>query len=135
MVTEARLSPEKAFSPMKVTPSGMMIEEELVVSKHEKALCPMILTLLGIIVLLHPKISSFVPVLIMALQLSRESYTGLFGSTTMELSLSHIRKADCPSDFERCERQPGAGPDICSEIGSMDMTVLGMVIEVRFFNL
>jgi hypothetical protein len=40
----------------------------------EKAFLPMLVTLLGMVVFLHPAINVFEAVSIMALQLSRESY-------------------------------------------------------------
>ena len=43
----------------------------------------MVLTLVGIVVFIHPKISVFVAVSIIALQLFRESYAGLPDATTM----------------------------------------------------
>ena len=51
----------------------------------EKAEPPMLVTLLGIIVLLHPRIKVLDAVSIMALQFSRESYFGLSVATWMEV--------------------------------------------------
>jgi hypothetical protein len=48
-----------------------------------KALCPIHSTVSGIDVVLHPHIKPFVSVLIIALQLSRESYEVLSGLTIM----------------------------------------------------
>jgi hypothetical protein len=45
---------------------------------------PMLVTLLGMVVFLHPAISLLLPDSIRALQLSRESYTGFPLSTSIE---------------------------------------------------
>ena len=56
----------------------------------------MLVTLLGIIVVLHPECSVFVAVSIIALQLFRESYTGFPSSTTIEVKPEQLKKAPCP---------------------------------------
>ena len=61
----------KAFSPIVVTLLGMFID--IKPEQYSKADSPMIVTLLGMTVFLHPNISVFVSVSIMALQFSRES--------------------------------------------------------------
>ena len=77
--------------PIDVTELGMEIE---VIPVHlSNAYSPIEVTVLGIIVLLHPEISVFVAVSIIALQLSRESYTGFAVSTIKELSFSQRTKA------------------------------------------
>ena len=70
---------------MLVTLLGMVTEVRLVQSS--KALLPMLVTLLGIMVFLQPTISVFDAVSIIALQLLRESYTVFPDSTTMEVRL------------------------------------------------
>ena len=55
----------------------------------EKAANPIDVTLLGIIVFWHPLINWFVAVSMMALQLSRESYTGLLLLTSIDVMLLH----------------------------------------------
>ena len=85
MVTEVKpLQPEKAYSPIEVTELGM-------------------------IVLLHPAISVFVEVSIIALQLSRESYFVFPLSTTIEVK---------PEQPEMAARP-------------IEVTELGMVTEVK----
>ena len=64
---------------MLVTLLPMVMEVKLV--QLENAELPMLVTLLGITVVLNPAISSFLAVSIIALQLSRESYT-LFSEST-----------------------------------------------------
>ena len=70
---------------------------------------PMLVTLLGIIVFLHPIINSLLEVSIIALQLLRESYLLLPFSTTKEVRSEQPENAFCP----------------------MLVTLLGMVTEVR----
>ena len=53
----------------------------------------MLVTLLGIVVSLHPAIKVFVLVSIIALQLSLESYIALSSATTMEVKLGQPLKA------------------------------------------
>ena len=65
------VQPEKASQPMLVTLFGISIEVSPV--QPLKAYQPMLVTLFGITVFLHPRIKLLVDVLIMALQLSRES--------------------------------------------------------------
>ena len=56
----------------------------------------MVFTPSGIFVVEKPWISLFVAVSMMALQLSRESYLGLFGSISNEVMLSHPPKGESP---------------------------------------
>ena len=56
----------------------------------------MVLTLVGIVVFIHPKISVFVAVSIIALQLFRESYAGLPDATTMLVNPEQLAKAKSP---------------------------------------
>ncbi len=69
----------------------------------------MLVTLLGIIVFLHPAINVLVAVSMMALQFSRESYLGLLESTFIDVRLEQLPKAKYP----------------------ILVTLLGMVIEVK----
>jgi hypothetical protein len=64
---------------MDITELGMTKEVKSLLP--EKAYSLMDLTVLGMVVLLHPLTSAFVIVAIMALQFSRESYTVLPLST------------------------------------------------------
>ena len=66
-------------------------------------------TLLGMIVFLHPAIKVLFEVSMMALQLLRESYFGFPLSTVMDVRSLQYSKAELP----------------------MDVTLLGMVIDVR----
>ena len=76
---------------MLVTLLGITTEVKL--EQYRKALDPMLVTLLGIVVLLHPAINVFVWVSIIALQLSLESYVGLPSATAMEVKLEQPSKA------------------------------------------
>ena len=70
---------QKASSPIVRTLLGIVIDD--VKKRWEKAASPIEVTVLGIIVLIPPAINSFVLVFMMALQLSRESYSGFPSST------------------------------------------------------
>ena len=79
---------------MFVTLSGIVIEvrpEQL-----KKALPPMLVTLSGITLLLHPMKRVFVVVFIIALQLSLLSYTELFASTEIDVRPEQPEKAEDP---------------------------------------
>ena len=67
------------------------------------------ITVLGMIVLMQPAINALVRVLMMALQLSRESYTGFSASTTICSKLLQLENT----------------------LLAMEFTVFGMFIEVR----
>ena len=86
--------PSKAPSPIFFTDSGiiMLLSDE----QPSKALSPIFVTDSGIIVDLQPKIRVFVFVSIMALQPSRESYTGLSSATTILSSDAQLVKAYHP---------------------------------------
>ena len=73
------------------------------------AFSPILVTLLGIIVFLHPVIKLFDEVSIIALQFSRESYMELPLSTLMEVRPRHAKNAYFP----------------------IVVTLLGIVMEVR----
>ena len=72
---------------MLVTPLGIVTLVKLV--QPLKALLPMLVTLFGITVFLHPVIKVFVAVSIIALQLFLESYVLLLLSTVIDTRLSH----------------------------------------------
>ena len=84
----------KVAQPIVVTLSGIVIEVRS--EQSTKAQSPILVTLFGITVFLHPKISVFVDVSIIALLLSRESYTVLPDSTMMEARPAQPQKADAP---------------------------------------
>lgn len=88
--------PANASFPMVLTEFGMVSED---ISEHElNALSPIMVTVLGIIVALHPEISLFVDVSMIALQPSLESYTALSGTTTMLTKL--LQPENTPSRIE-----------------------------------
>ena len=74
-----------------------------------KALPPILVTLLGIVVFLQPAMRVLVAVLIIALQFSRLSYVEFLLSTTMEVKEEQSPKAELP----------------------MLVTLLGIVTEVK----
>ena len=76
---------------MLVTLLGIVTEVKA--EQPMKAYPSILVTLLGIIVVLHPKCSVFVAVSIIALQLFRESYTGFPSSTTIEVKREQEQKA------------------------------------------
>ena len=95
IVTEVRPEqPENALLPMLVTLLGIVTEVRP--EQPENALLPMFVTLFGIIVFLQPKTKVLVVVSIMALQLSRESYTAFPEATLIEAKLSQPRNAISP---------------------------------------
>jgi hypothetical protein len=80
MTTEVKpLQPKNALSSIVVIPSEIVIEVRPV--HPSKAQLPIIVKLLGNIVFLHPITKELADVLIIALQSSRESNTGLRLST------------------------------------------------------
>ena len=92
----------------------------------------MLVTLLGIIVVLHPECSVFVAVSIIALQLFRESYTGFPSSTTIEVKPEQPLKALSPmlvtllgivTEVKPEQKKKAALP--------MLVTLLGIVTEVK----
>ena len=76
---------------MLVTLLGISTEVKL--EQPAKASSPMLVTLLGMVVSLHPAIKVFVWVSIIALQLFLESYAGLPSATAMEVKLEQPSKA------------------------------------------
>ena len=88
MVTEVSPEqPEKALSPIVVTLLGIVMDFSP--EQPKKAELPNFFTLLGITVVKQPRINVFVSVAIMALHLSRESYVVLPLSTIIEFRLLH----------------------------------------------
>ena len=89
-------------------------------------------TLLGIIVDEQPAIKLLVAVSMIALQLLRESYTGLPFSTTMETRLEQLRNAFFPMLVRLLgiiiEVRPEQYPNAHSP---MFVTLLGIVMDVR----
>ena len=84
MVMEVRPEQsQKASEPIVVTLLGMLMEVRP--EQPWKALFPIDFTLLGMVVFLQPVINVLDDVSIMALQLSRESYTALPLSTLIEV--------------------------------------------------
>ena len=84
MVTDVRpLQLWNAPFPMLVTPSGIVMEVSSL--QPPNAQFPMLVTLLGIIVFLQPAIRALYAVLMIALQLSLESYTVFPSSTVIEV--------------------------------------------------
>ena len=85
------LQQEKALLPMLVTLLGIVILVKPL--QPEKAQEPMLVTLLGITEFLQPVINLFVDFSIIALQLSRESYTVFPDSTTIDVKPLQSEKA------------------------------------------
>ena len=81
---------------MVVTLLGMTMDVRLL--QPQKALSPIQVTLLGITVLLQPYTSVFVPVSIMALQLSRLSYVVFPSSTMISSNAEQSAKILFPKD-------------------------------------
>ena len=103
------LQPENASCPIDLTELGMVNEVSL---QHQNAASPMDLIVLGMIVFLQPATSVLVEVSIIALQLSRESYLVLPGSTTID---SRLSSANAPIP--------------------MDLIELGMLIDIKLHPL
>ena len=80
VIPSSEVQSMKALSPIYITPSGIVIFLGDV--QPENAYCPIVVTDSGINVVLQIAIRVFVSVSIMALQPSRESYTGLPSATT-----------------------------------------------------
>ena len=86
--------PEKQELPKLVTDNG--ISTDVREEQPEKQLYPKLVTDEGIRVFLHPAIIAFCSVSMMALQPSRESYTGLLASTTMDSREEQPAKQSSP---------------------------------------
>lgn len=125
------VSPEqqaKAYSPIDVTEFGMV--KEVNPEQYSKASSPIEVTELGMVVFLQPTINLFVDVLIIALQLSRESYVSLFLSTTNEVSPEHPEKAQQPMEMTELGMVMEVNPEQHSKACSpMEMTELGIVMD------
>ena len=80
----------KAYLSILVTELGMIIDEIL---EYLKASSPMVVTVLGIVEEAHPRMRVLVAVLMMALQLLRESNVVLPDATLMEVSPEHPKNA------------------------------------------
>ena len=124
------IQPENGPSPRLVTLFGIVMAVRL--EHPKKALSPMPVTLLGIIVDEQPAIKLLVAVSMIALQLLRESYTGLPFSTTMETRLEQLRNASFPMLVRLLgiiiEVRPEQYPNAHSP---MFVTLLGIVMDVR----
>ena len=98
----------------------------------ENARLPMDVTLLGMIVFLHPAIKVLLLVSMMALQLLRESYFVLPFSTTIEVKPEQPKNALLPIDVTLLEIVIEVKPEQSRNAPlPMDVTLLGMVIEVK----
>ena len=117
--------------PIEVTLSGILIETRLLQPK--KALLPIEVTPLGIVVTEQPTSKRLLPVSMMALQFSRESYTALPSSTTIEVRFPlQLLKTLFPSEvtllgmvIEVRLLQPS------NALSPIEVTLLGIVMEVR----
>ena len=90
-------------------------------------------TVLGMVVFLHPTINSLSTVLIIALQLSRESYIVFPFSTMMDAILSELANGLSPILVTLFGMVIDASPSqLANAILPMLVTLLGMVIEVSF---
>ncbi len=86
----------KAPLPIDVTLEGMVNDVKPL--QPAKALLPIDVTFVGITVFLHPVINVLSAALIIALQLSRESYTVLPSSTIIDVKPLQTSKALRPID-------------------------------------
>lgn len=135
MVTEVKpLQPEKALSPILVTLLEMLMAVRLL--QPEKAPLPMHVTLSGMVDFLHPIKSVLVLVSMIALQLSRESYLGLPGITTIDSRPLHPSKAELLMliTLSGMVIDIKALQPVKAEL-SMLVTLSVMVIEVRLLHL
>ena len=129
-LTEVKsLQPQKAMLPIVVTELGMVTE---VMPEYSNALSAIEVTPSGIEVPLQPKSRVLVAVSIMALQLERESYTGLSDATFMVVrailcsnNTLPIFSTPLPMFTEAKEEQLMNAPSPNS------FTELGMVMEVK----
>ena len=120
---------EKALLPMDVTLLGIVMDVSPL--QYSKAFLPILVTLLGIIVSLHPDKIVLVAVLMMALQLSRESYMVLPFSTLIEVRLQP-EKAETPMLVTLLGMVTEVKPLQPEKAkSSMYLTLLGIVTEVR----
>ena len=98
----------------------------------QKALPPIDVTELGIIVLLHPTRRALLSVSIIALQLLRESYLGFPFSTTIDVKPEQPLKALMPIDVTELGMVTDVKPVQPKKAWSpIVVTELGMVTEVK----
>ena len=123
---------------MEVTELGMIIE---VKPDHANASTPIDVTVLGIIVFWHPEIKVFVAVSMMALLLSRESYTVFPSSTVMVSKLVQPAKGLMPIDVTELGRvivvkftHPSKAPSPMEVNPVKYCSSLKLVISVLFWN-
>ena len=92
----------------------------------------MAVTLLGIVVFLHPAINVLDDDSIMALQLLRESYLVFPSSTTMDVRPEQQQKASSPIDVRLLGMVTEVRPEQPSKaLRPILVTLLGIVMEVR----
>ena len=120
----------KAKLPISVTLLGIVTD---VRPEQPKKAPPSIdVTLLGISVFLQPAIRVLVAVSMIALQLSRESYTVFPFSTDMDVRLGQLEKANPPINVTLL----GIVSDVRAEqpwkvLCPIDVTLLGIVTDVK----
>ena len=121
-----------AFCSMDFTLFGMFTEFRL---KYENALEPIDSTLLGMEDVAHATTSLFVLVLIIALQLLRESYTVLPEATVIEDRLVQLQNGT-PSILVTLSGIVIAVKPVhmLNAAQPMDVTLLGMVTEVKLLH-
>ena len=85
--------PQKAYFPMILTPSGNIASVNVI---SRNALAPIVVTSCGTIVVEQPTISVLLAVLMMALQLFRESYTEFPSATFKDFRLVQQTNAFSP---------------------------------------
>ena len=122
--------PEKQRFPKLVTEEGMSMEVRD--EQPRKQSLPRLVTEEGITVLAHPAIIVLLCVSIIALQFSRESYTGLFSSTMMEERALQYSK----QKFPNLVTEEGMSMEVRAEqfqkqLSPRLVTEEGMVMEVR----
>ena len=122
--------PLKQLDPKYVTEDGMVIDVREVQS--QKQLNPKLVTEDGMTVVLHPRIILLVDVSIIALQLSRESYTLLFLSTVIDSREEQPLKQESP----KLVTEDGMSMDVrdlqpLKHLSPKLVTEDGMVIDVR----
>jgi hypothetical protein len=101
----------------------------------KKARYPIDVTLLGITVFLQPATRVLVAMFIIALQLSRESYTVFPFSTDMDVRLEHFSKAPRPIDVTLLGIVMEDRPEQPQKAKlSMLATLLPIVTEVRLVH-
>ena len=123
------LQPEKDELPILVTELGIVI---LVNVQLRNAYAPMLVTLVGITEFLHPEIKVLVSVLMMALQLSRLSYTVLPCSTLMVVRFGHASKAVATMSVTEAGMVMLVKPERAKAKFPMLSTFSGITMSVRF---